>query len=276
MQDAYNPAMPAIDNSRNGTMVEVQAVAAGRGWRWITEGVALFQKNPLMWLAITAGLFIAFKVILLIPLIGIAAVLLMPIVLVGLMEGCRALDLGRDLKPAYLLSGFTRNTGALAMLGAVYLLGNLLILLVITMLGGESLTQVLKFYAQNKATPENVQVMREALSKATFAVGVGWLLSIPLLMACWFSPLLVYLHDMRIVPAMLVSLKACLMNMMPFLIYGAILFVGLFLVTPISLATGVFDLGMWLLAPIVIPSLYASYKDIFPAPKTPAESATPV
>ena len=37
-----------------------------------------------------------------------------------------ALDLGRELKPAYLLSGFTRNTAALALLGALYLLGNLL------------------------------------------------------------------------------------------------------------------------------------------------------
>jgi len=246
-------------------MLQVRAVAGSRGWRWITEGLTLFQKNPLMWLAITAGLFIAFKVILLIPLIGVAAVLLMPIVLVGLMEGCRALDMGQELKPAYLLSGFTRNTGALATLGAVYLLGNLLILLVITMLGGESLMQVLKFYAQNKATPENVETMREALSKATFAVAIGWLLSIPLLMACWFSPLLVYLHDMKISQAMWVSLKACLQNTLPFLVYGGLLFLALMLVTPLSMATRILDLGMWLLAPLVIPSIYTSYKDIFPA-----------
>jgi hypothetical protein len=93
-------------------------------------------------------------------------------------------------------------------------------------------------------------------------------------MACWFSPLLVYLHDMRVFQALLVSLKACLLNMMPFLVYGGIVFIGLFLVTPLSLATGVIDLGMWLLAPIVIPSLYASYKDIFPAPNGSAKSTT--
>jgi hypothetical protein len=256
-------------------MIQVHAVGAARGWRWVTEGFALFQKNPLMWVAITGGLFIAFKLILLIPLIGIAAVLLMPILLVGLMEGCRALDMGQELKPAYLLSGFTRNTGALATLGAVYLMGNLLILLAITMLGGESLMQVLKLYAQNKATPENVETLRESLSTAAFAVTIGWLLSIPLLMACWFSPLLIYLHDMRVFQALLVSLKACLLNTMPFLIYGGVVFVALFLTTPISLATGVIDLGMWLLAPLLIPSLYASYKDIFPAPNGPGESTTP-
>jgi hypothetical protein len=250
-------------------MIQVRAVQTARGWRWIAEGFGLFQKSPAMWMAITAGLFFAFKLILMIPLIGIAAVLLMPILLVGLMEGCRALDTGGELKPAYLLSGFTRNTGKLAMLGAAYLLGNLVILMIITALGGESLMQVLKFYTQHKATPENVQAVRESLSKATFAVTVGWLLSIPLMMACWFSPLLVYLHDMRIFQALLVSLKACLQNIMP-------LFFGLFLVTPVSLATGIVDLGMWLLAPIVIPSLYTSYKDVFPAPDQPDTSSNSV
>jgi hypothetical protein len=255
-------------------MVQVRAVAAGRGWRWITEGIALFQKSPLMWLTITLGLFIAYKLILFIPVVGVAAILMMPIILVGLMEGCRALDLGQPLKPAYLLSGFTRNTGALATLGALYLAGNLLIILVIIQIGGEALNEVLQFMAKEKVTPENIHLIREAVSKATLAVVTGWLLSVPLVMACWFSPLLVYLHDMKIPQAMGVSLRACLHNMLPFLIYGGVLFLALMLVTPLSMAARILDLGMWLLAPLVIPSIYASYKDIFPATAAPPAEAT--
>ena len=255
-------------------MMQVRSVAAARGWRWIAEGFALFQKSPLMWVLITLGLFIAFKLILLIPYIGIVAVLLMPIILVGLMEGCRALDLQQELKPAYLLSGFTRNTMVLATLGAIYLAGNLLVILVIVLLGGDSLMQVLKFTAEQKPTPENVLAMREAMTTATVAVLVGWLLSLPLIMAVWFSPLLVYLRDMKISQAMRVSLKACLQNMLPFLVYGAIFLAALMLVTPVSLATRILDLGMWLLAPVAIPSIYASYKDIFPAADT--TSAVPL
>jgi uncharacterized membrane protein len=246
-------------------MVEFRSVATARGWQWIAEGFALFQKNPLMWLMITFGLFLAFKLIMLVPIVGIAAILLAPIILVGLMEGCRALDLGQALKPGYLLSGFVRNTGMLATLGAIYLAGNLLIVLVITLLGGESLMQVLKFTAEHKATAENIETIRDALSKATFAVLVGWLFSIPLMMACWFSPLLIYLHDMKPLQAMGVSLAACLRNMMPFLIYGGVFFLALMLVTPVAMATRIFDLGMWLLAPVAIPSIYVSYKDIFVA-----------
>lgn len=254
-------------------MIQVRSVAAARGWRWLAEGFVLFQKSPGMWLIITLGLFIAFKLVLLIPFIGVAAILLMPIILVGLMEGCRALDLGEALKPAYLLSGFTRNTAALAALGAVYLTGNLLIIMVISMLGGEALVEVLKFTAAQKVTPENIHEIREAVSKATFAVLVGWLLSIPLVMACWFSPLLVYLHDMKIAQALLVSLKACLQNMMPFLFYGGLILMALMAITPLSLATRILDLGMWLLAPLVIPSIYTGYKDIFPA-AAPTEEKT--
>jgi hypothetical protein len=258
-------------------MVQSRPVAASRGLRWIGEGFALFKKSAAMWLMITLGLFAAFKLILLIPFIGVVAMLGLPIILVGLMEGCRAVDLGQPLKPAYLLSGFVRNTAALALLGALYLLGNLLILLIIITLGGDSLMQVLKFTAERKVTPENMHLIREAVSQATMALLAGWALSIPLTMACWFSPLLVYLHDMRPLPAMAISLKACLQNLMPFLIYGAAWFFALMIVTPIAMATRILDLGMWLLAPIVIPSLYASYRDIFVAVESPpsAGAATP-
>ncbi len=256
-------------------MVQSRPVAAYRGVRWIGEGFALFKKSAAMWLMITASLFAAFKIILLIPFIGVIAILAMPIVLVGLMEGCRAVDMGQPLKPTYLLSGFVRNTAALAVLGAIYLIGNLLILLIIVKIGGESLMQVLKFTAEQKATPDNVHHIREAISQATLSVLVGWALSMPLLMACWFSPLLVYLHDMKPLPAMLFSLKACLQNLLPFLLYGLVGFLALMVVTPVSLATRILDLGMWLLAPVVIPSIYASYKDIFVAVEAPPAADTP-
>lgn len=256
-------------------MVQIRSVGKARGWRWIVEGYALFQKSRLMWVMITLGLLCVFKLILLIPFIGVAALLCMPIILVGLMEGCRALDIGNDLKPTYLLSGFVRNTVALVTLGGIYLVGNLLIILIITAIGGDAIMQVLKFTATQKATPDNVELIRDAVSKATLAVLAGWLLSIPLMMASWFSPLLVYLHDMKPLPAMWMSLKACLRNTMPFLIYGLVCFFALMLVTPVSMATGILDLGMWLLAPVVIPSIYASYKDIFVAAEAPPAVNTP-
>jgi hypothetical protein len=59
------------------------------------------------------------------------------------------------------------------------------------------------------------------------------------------------------------SLIACWRNMPAFLVYGFVLFAALMLVTPIAMAARTFDLGLWLLAPVIIPTIYAGYKDIF-------------
>ena len=237
--------------------MEIRTVTAGRGWQWIKQGVALFQKSPLQWLMFVSMLFVAIKVLLLIPLVGLL------VMLVGMMEGCRALEVGKPLSFGYLLSGFVRNTAALLTLGGISLAGNLLVVLVISGIGGEALTAVFKFMAQQKVTPENVHEISDAVSKATASVLIGWALSIPLMMALWFAPLLAYFNNLAPGRAMLYSLAACWRNLSAFLVYGAVVFAALMMVTPVAMAARVLDLGVWLLAPVVIPTIYAAYKDIF-------------
>ncbi len=243
--------------------MEIRTVTAGRGWQWIKQGVALFQKSPLQWLMFVSMLFVAIKVLLLIPLVGLLVMLVLPVLLVGIMEGCRALEVGKPLSFGYLLSGFVRNTAALLTLGGISLAGNLLVVLVISGIGGEALTAVFKFMAQQKVTPENVHEISDAVSKATASVLIGWALSIPLMMALWFAPLLAYFNNLAPGRAMLYSLAACWRNLSAFLVYGAVVFAALMMVTPVAMAARVLDLGVWLLAPVVIPTIYAAYKDIF-------------
>lgn len=243
--------------------MEIRTVTAGRGWQWIKQGMALFLKSPLQWVLFVSVLFVAIKILLLIPLLGLAVMLLIPVVLVGMMEGCRALEYGKPLAFGYLLSGFVRNTSALITLGGVSLAGNLLVLLVISGIGGEAIMAVLKFTAQNKVTPENAHEIREAASKATIAGLIGWVLSIPLMLALWFAPLLAYFNNLKPFSALRHSLVACWRNAPAFLVYGAVIFSALMMVTPLAMAARTLDLGLWLLAPVVIPTIYAGYKDIF-------------
>ncbi|MEQ1773317.1 MAG: BPSS1780 family membrane protein [Burkholderiales bacterium] len=243
--------------------MEIRTVTAGRGWQWIKLGVALFQKSPLQWVMFVGVLFLAIKVLLLIPLIGLLVMLVLPVLLVGMMEGCRALEYGKPLAFGYLLSGFVRNTGALLTLGGISLAGNLLVVLVISGIGGDAINAVLKFMAQQKVTPENVHEIRDAASKATLSVFIGWALSIPLMMALWFAPLLTYFNNLTPGRAMLYSLAACWRNLSAFLVYGVVVFTALMLVTPIAMAARILDLSVWLLAPVVIPTIYTAYKDIF-------------
>src|SRR5437660_21256 len=86
--------------------------------------------------------------------------------------------------------------------------------------------------------------------------GGVWLL-IMLIMAIWFAPALVMLGELSPGAAMKASFHGCLQNVIPFLVYGA---VGIVLAV---IATIPFGLGWFVLGPVAIASVYASYCDIF-------------
>jgi hypothetical protein len=93
------------------------------------------------------------------------------------------------------------------------------------------------------------------------------------MMALWFAPLLVYYRDLKPHEAMLYSFAACRKNLGAFAVYGGIIFSVLIMVMPIAMSARLLDLGLLLLAPVVIPSIYAAYTDVFAdAPETPAET----
>ena len=93
-------------------------------------------------------------------------------------------------------------------------------------------------------------------------VGLG--ISLPVMLAVWFAPLLVFFDDVRPMPAMLLSLRACLKNVLPLLVYSTVVIVPLFVIMQIGMAlTHQPDFGIWLLAPVLVPSLYVSYRDLF-------------
>jgi hypothetical protein len=256
--------------------IEVRAVKAVRGWQWIAEGLALFRRSPLMWVAIVLALYVLLKIVLLVPLLGVAGLLLVPILLVGLMEGCRALEYGRELKPGYLLSGFVKNPAPLVTLGGISLVGNILVVMIIVALGGEHVNTMMKFAARPEAvTPETAKTLQEAVSRATFAALVGTTASLPLMMALWFAPLLVYYHDAKPLDSLRLSLLACWRNAGPFLLYGAVILFGLMIVAPISIAARQLDLGVALLGPLIVPSIYVSFKDVFSVREAPPPEPPP-
>lgn len=245
----------------------IRAVDASHGWRWIIEGILLFRKNPPQWLLLIAILFIGSRVLFAIPLVGVIAVLIAPNFLAGLSHGAQALGQGKPLRLGYLASGFLKNAGRLVTIGGVSLVGQYLTLMAITLVGGETISSLSKTIAAGAATPEAIAAMQAAAPRMMMALAVGFGVSLPLMMAVWFAPLLVFFDDAKPLPALALSLWACLKNVLPLLIYGMAVVVPVVILMPLSLATRQPDLGLWLLAPILVPSIYISYKDLFvPAP----------
>jgi len=86
---------------------------------------------------------------------------------------------------------------------------------------------------------------------------IALLLIMPVLMAYWFAPVLAGLHNLSAVEAMKLSFAACLKNMLPFLLYGLI-FMVLLIIAIIP-----FGLGLVVVVPMMMTSLYSSYSDVF-------------
>jgi len=256
--------------------MEPRAVRAGHGWVWIVEGYRLFRKSPAVWLALLLLLFASTRVLLAVPLLGLVIVVLMPLFIVGLMEGCRALERGERLQLGHLLAGFRRNAAPLATIGGVSLIGNLILMMIVMEIGGEAITALMKTVAKGAAmTPQLAQEMQAATRTVARALLVGMAVTLPLFMALWYAPLLVYFNDLNPIAAMKWSLVACVKNTGAMLVYGAVIIAGIIVAIPFTTALGQYDVTLFLLAPVVVPSIYASYKDIFlagTAPQTETDS----
>ena len=246
--------------------MQIRILEASHGWRWLTQGLALFRKDPLQWILLLAALFIGSRVLLAIPYLGLLVVLITPNFLAGLTHGAQAVTDGKPLRWGYLASGFLKNAGRLVTLGGVSLLGHFLMLLAMTTVAGSALSDIFQTMSAGAVTPDTIAAMRTAAPRLLLSTAVGLGVVLPVILAVWFAPMLVFFDDMKAGPAMLASLWACLRNVLPMLVYSIALLGPLLVLTQIGMAlTRQPDVGVWLLAPVLIPSLYVSYRDVFVA-----------
>lgn len=237
--------------------MRVKSVAAGSGWRWIVEGFGLFRKSPFMWVALTLVLALIWMLLFAVRIVGpLLFNLVSPIFFAGFMIGCRDIEQGRELELGHLFSGFrTQVATPLVTVGGVYLIGMILILgLIFVTAGGNFLPTALS------GKPTDAAAFITAVRGLALALILAFTVYIPLLMAVWFAPLLVAFHGMAALPAMKLSFAACWRNFAAFAVYGFVIMVLWFLASIPLL------LGLLIVLPVVLCSIYASYKDVFEVP----------
>ena len=242
-------------NLHNSSGLTPVAVSAGRGGAWLTEACGIWIKHWLPWTVVTLALIGYSLVINLIPFGGMMSSLLLPAIVAGLMLVCRDTESGDQDFAGAFGRGFRQRLTQSLLLGAAYLGGIaviliLLVILFISALGGFGIIMELMSGDPGLLTPALVMQLLLALL-------VALLLYLPLLMAFWFAPALVALGNQEAIPAMVASFRACLINFIPFLVYGLI---GLVLTLLATLPLG---LGWLVLIPVMIISVYTAYRDIF-------------
>jgi uncharacterized membrane protein len=242
----------------------IRRVPFGQGWRWIVQAFALFRRSAVIWIVLTMVMLLLALALTMIPVLGSYLLYLAtPMLLAGLMTAARDTEAGQEIEIAHLFRGFRENAPQLVTVGGVYLVGNVVVAGVALSLGGEELRQVIEAAAAGR--PEEVDAA--AANKASIAILVAAALFLPLAMALWFAPALVMLEKIPAWRAMALSIQACLVNFLPFLLYGAVMS-ALFIV---ALALVFIGIAFWV--PLAILTAYTAYRDIF---TTQSPSAPPV
>lgn len=240
--------------------MDIQRVGAAHGWRWVTGGFSIFRKSPLVWVIFVMILYLVAQLALQLPLLGVLLMLFYPVFLAGFMMGCRDLEVGNVLEVRHLVAGFRHNPGQLVTIGGANLVGQLLIGIMMYVIGGSELRAILAGQADNLETA----AVAQAANRIMLALIAGTVLSIPLLMAVWFAPLVAVFNNRPAFAAIRLSFTACWRNLIPFLVYGALL-AGLIMLAmiPFGFVHPQQNPGAWIVLPFVLPSIYSSYRDIF-------------
>jgi len=225
-------------------------VDGGRGLEWLKQGWELFVKNPGVWIAIAVIMLVIIVVLSLVPFLGSMVVnFLLPVFVGGILLGCKSLSDGGELRIDHLFAGFKQNTGKLILVGVFYLIGVVVIVGVTFVIGGGA--------ALTGGLMGRGAGVGMALGGLFLAMLVMLVLLVPLAMAVWFAPALVVFHNIAPLEAMKGSFMACLKNVVPFLVYGVIVFV-------LSIIAAIpFGLGFLVLGPVLLGSTYAAYVEIF-------------
>jgi len=230
-----------------------RSLPSGSGWSWIKGGWALFAAAPLMWIVFIVVLVICSVVFNSIPILGsLAWQVLSPVIGAGLVIGCRSLETSGELELEHLFAGFKTNLANLLILGALYVLGGLIILGIMVAFVGTSIVMA----ALNGDADALMQVF---VITTPLLVGglVCVILACLLLAAYWFAPALVVMHGVAPLKAMQASLGATFRNVIPFLVYGLVMF--FFLIVAVI----PFGLGMLVWIPVMVASCYLSYRGVF-------------
>lgn len=244
--------------------MNIRSVPAGRGSQWIVEAFSLFKKNPLIWIVLHLILILIGAGLSILPAIGAYLLyLLTPLLLGGLMSAAKDIEAGQDIEIAHLFRGFRQNTSHLITVGGVYLVGQVVISGVMITLGGPEFQKALR---EGVEGIDPASITPEVATRIMMALLAGMVLFVPLAMATWFSPARVILDNQSGFAAMAESVRACLRNMQAFLIYGVL---SLLLLIVASIP---FGLGLVLWIPVMVLTMYTSYRDVFATVATPEQA----
>lgn len=252
----------------------MEKLPAKTGWLWVTEGFALFRKQPAELSTLFFGYMFLMLALGIIPVIGqLMPLILVPLFSMSFMHACVQIEAGKKVYPNLLLVGFrspfVRN---LIKLGSLYLLAAIIAIGASALIDGGVFVQAIT--GQIAIDAETVRN-----SNMTLAMMFSALVYIPAAMAFWYAAPLIAWQEMGVGKAIFYSFFAVRRASKAFLIYGlAWVTIGMILPVIVSSIFGMLlnspNASIFILLPISLVltvimycSFYPSYTHLFgPAP----------
>ena len=250
--------------------MKLNTVAPKEGYTWIRQGIWLFKQNPLGFLMLVFMYIFAAQLAVIIPVIGVFAVLLLtPTLSVGFMTACRQAIQKERIRPTMYLAALQSGElirKRILQLGLIYAALILLLSFVLSLL--------VDFEMLIPLLTSDTVITPEALRQIYLVLLFGAILYIPVAMLMWFSPVLVAWADMSVSQALFSSWLACWTNKAAFFFYLSIWSVVLIAIPlTIGMLFDALDFGQaasFLVAPISMAGLtlmhcsfYATWKACF-------------
>ena len=250
--------------------MKLNYVAPKEGYTWIRQGIWLFKQNPLGFLMLVFMYVFAAQLAVIIPVIGVFAVLLLtPTLSVGFMTACRQAILKERIKPSVYIAALKSGQmirKRILQLGLVYAAMIVLLSFILSLLVDFELLLPL-MTSDKPITPE-------ALRQVYLVLFFGAMLYVPVGMLMWFSPVLVAWEDMSVPQALFSSALACWSNKAAFFLYLSI-WSAILIAIPLTIGM-IFDamnlgqVASYIIAPISMAGLtvmhcsfYATWKACF-------------
>jgi hypothetical protein len=250
--------------------MKLNYVAPKEGYTWIRQGIWLFKQNPLGFLMLVFMYVFAAQLAVIIPVIGVFAVLLLtPTLSVGFMTACRQAIQKERIKPSVYIAALKSSPivrKRILQLGLVYAAMIVLLSFILSLLVDFELLLPL-MTSDKPITPE-------AIRQVYLVLFFGAMLYVPVAMLMWFSPVLVAWEDMSVPQALFSSALACWSNKAAFFLYLSI-WSTILIAIPLTIGM-IFDainlgqVASYIIAPISMAGLtvmhcsfYAAWKACF-------------
>ncbi len=251
------PVSPAAAVGAGRLRVEPALLPAGAGAEWLGQSWELFKKAPALLIAMLVLYFVIGMAVGMVPVIGeLFMSLTLGIWMAGWAITFDKLQRSEQITIGDLFAGFSHpQAGRLFVIGALYL--GLFVGLVI-------LTIALAVAAFGISDFSEFGDITQAGAHISANLGIFFVLLLVVVSGIFlifgyiaYAPVLVVMHDIPVLDACALSLRALLRNWLPMTVYGLII-VGLCFASVFTLF-----IGLLVVMPLMIGVGYVSYRQMF-------------